>query len=370
MKTILKTAILTLLTAIQAVPTHAMLSQAARRLVAGRNIAGQRIAQNHKKISPVAALRTYASQGNTQHEKDNKYQENQSGSQQSWWQRWRNTIFKSSLATSIGAASRYAYADEKNYFDVAPPAPETSEASRVCYSREEEDSEKPSDSNVSEFEKFVHQFTPPEEIQRTIEANKKQIASILNKKEGRHIAIGVVLGSPHDDTPNIVIKGNDISRIINAERIRTCIEKYNLNKLAVPKKYIYKCDDIRIVIAEHVEIDDTHRIFTLEEIQQLVKLTKKIGYVDWDDSNIIIDKNTNRVTFIDTEDCSFDLLDPSFSSRDRLIRLDNYLNFRGLIDNDTQLWLDHYLYGSPQRERFDNPNLDFEKVKEEWRNKK
>lgn len=102
-----------LLTAGQVVSTYAMLSQMARRLVASQNLAEQHIIQNHKHLSSMAALRTYTSQHNTQHEKHDQQKEKQSDSNannQSWWQRWRKIFAIGSLAT----AGAFACSAQKN----------------------------------------------------------------------------------------------------------------------------------------------------------------------------------------------------------------------------------------------------------------
>ena len=385
MKRKLQSSILMLLAATQAVPAHAMwarISQAlfrssmpATRLTANsvnRPVIRQ---QNFSTTRPnllartLAAQQLNASQNNNSQSHDN---DNARNEQQSWWQRWRTALFKSSIGMTVAAACGYISADEKNCFAAELPAPEIPEASRVCYSQGDEDSEKCSDANISEFEKFVRQFAPPEEIRRTIEANKKEI---LRKR------FGFFAGSSIDGSRDIFVKGNDICRIINAERMRKCIKQNNLHALAVPKKYIYKLDDQWIVVAKYVKGNHEQRKFTLEEVQQLAILAAETVYSDWHANNIIIDKNTGKITLIDTEDRSFGGYLSRINPDKAILSLKLFAKSKKLMDKPTETWLENHsteidnrIYNDYQSiqhsRRFDSIDLDFEKVKEEWRAQK
>jgi hypothetical protein len=99
------------------------------------------------------------------------------------------------------------------------------------------------------LEAFAKKYAPPAHVVKFIENNKKQIMDLSGEhKEKQSKAFGYL-----KECPDVYFKGTRVDRLINAERMRSCIEKYNL-KLKVVKKYIYNVDGAWIVLADRVDI--------------------------------------------------------------------------------------------------------------------
>ena len=109
----------------------------------------------------------------------------------------------------------------------------------------------------------------------------------------------------------LYFKGHDITRIINAERLRACIKEHNLTCLNVVKKYVYPVGDKLAVFAEKVIPNRTLLPVTLEEIKQCQTCMTVSGYTDWGFPPIsgsglnIMRDHTGKLIFIDTEGRSF-----------------------------------------------------------------
>lgn len=148
-------------------------------------------------------------------------------------------------------------------------------------------------------------YPVPPQIQRIISVDEKYF---VDKQFGKT-----------EKLPSYFLKGQNASRVFHAERLRACIEKYNLTCLSVPRKYIYKTHNTnykdigfvfavqRLIIADYIEGDET-RDFSQEEVEQITLLIRKTGICDicgFGASNIIRTQ-TGKLVFIDTEENSFD----------------------------------------------------------------
>jgi len=124
-------------------------------------------------------------------------------------------------------------------------------------------------------------------------------------------------------------KGNEYDRIVNAERLRYVISKYNLNCFAVAKKYLHKDPTgLYRVCSEKISSSSEGFYFdsiTPEEYNQLIKLIEITGYTDLTSFNFIRNIDTGKITFIDTEDRSFACyVDASCNFKSRFLDLRGY----------------------------------------------
>ncbi|MDF1683350.1 MAG: hypothetical protein P1U36_01710 [Legionellaceae bacterium] len=99
-----------------------------------------------------------------------------------------------------------------------------------------------------------------------------------------------------------------IDRIINEERMKNIIENEHLDLLGVSSHSLLLKKETLIVICP--EIEDTRSgwdkvIFSLDETIQIIKLIKHTGYCDFKGYNIIREKLSQKLIFIDLEDTSF-----------------------------------------------------------------
>lgn len=164
---------------------------------------------------------------------------------------------------------------------------------------------------------------------------KRQCVAPLSERYNRYvlkikqcIAYCGLIHNPHSDfenfcfmhrlpegilTKNMCEKGNDIRRIINADRMRACIAQYKLNRLHVPYKYLVKKEDGYHVYAERIINHDPKEPLSLQVVQQLTTLVEKTGYIDLHPGNIFFDEQGD-VYLIDTEDRSFGMFGKGFGS--------------------------------------------------------
>lgn len=173
-------------------------------------------------------------------------------------------------------------------------------------------------SDISETEllqKFAQKYAPPLYICKIIDDNKK---AILKMPYRQFLINGTVWA-----------KGDDINRLINAERMRSCILKNNLTCLDVAKKYAYCINGQWKLFVEWIEGREPGDFLDYES-KQLRILERETGFVDYgmDKPNVLRTSN-GKLVFIDTEDISF--------------------------NSDK--------HAIPNSDRFDSPDMNFEKIK-------
>jgi hypothetical protein len=225
--------------------------------------------------------------------------------------------------------------------------------------------------NYPELAKFIKKYGLPNIFTKKAEQNKEYF---------ENYSYGTV-----SNLPNFFLKGSDINRIINAERARRCIEINNLDQLDVPRKYLGKIGDLWRVFAEKIKPLTESRVISLLEIQQLTTLAEETGFRDWNEDNWRYDKNNSKFTCIDTEDNSFAIgrirgvegMDLPFHCKANYVM--SLLTFEEYMEPKAQEWLIHRieeLINSPEgiaedkplfaNKKYDDPEIDFEKVKEEF----
>jgi hypothetical protein len=215
----------------------------------------------------------------------------------------------------------------------------------------------------NELKKFAKKFAPPADIIKAIEETPQwpHIDFIQSKA----------------NNPSIYIKSNQIDRIINAYRMKKCFALYNLHCLSVADKYFYD----GFVISKAIEID-THKTIqhiSDTEIKQLKKFQKQMGYMDVHHGNIKRNKNTGKLTFIDTEDRSFagSAYWSDKSEQECIKVLYSSLYSSISVKSRKSLKKGHKKINSKQSstkknflvesKRFDSCDIDFEKVKQEFK---
>jgi len=144
-------------------------------------------------------------------------------------------------------------------------------------------------STQADFERFVKKHQPPEPIRSLIDANRADLEHKYFKRIKK--------------IPGLMIKGYDITRVINAQRMRRCIEMFNLDQLDVAQKYFYKVGETWRIFACYVEPHSEQPLLNLIQVQQLAKLAEETGFRDWY-PNWYFDKR-GKFTCIDMEDRSF-----------------------------------------------------------------
>lgn len=176
-----------------------------------------------------------------------------------------------------------------------------------------------------------------------------------------------------------------IERLINAERMRECIKRHKLHRLAVTEKYLHKsvcgCQwklYVRWIAEPQCQQDQQpcSYAFDLELVQQLAKLAEETGFYDWQKTNWLFDYDDGisvqgKLTFIDTENRSFQVGENyKWYFVESLFQLGEYMS------QDAQQWLvqrvaDLKLSAEgniislplPCNTQFDDPAINIENVK-------
>ena len=165
-------------------------------------------------------------------------------------------------------------------------------------------------------------------------------------------------------------------RAINARRLSKCIQENNLD-IEVPQKYLYKVNGEWRVVAKALDIDQfsmhpNGEKISLKEVQDLTCLTKEVCLADVTTGNIVRNKQTGKVAFIDTEALSFQ----DNATKSECV---SYLNdgLEMYMTREGKEWAKNHrymLYSSKEGsnkvvslEHFKNENgIDLERAKEEW----
>lgn len=171
------------------------------------------------------------------------------------------------------------------------------------------------------------------------------------------------------------IKGSQFSRVINAARAQKIIEINSLNRLAVPRKSLIKDQNRWIVVAENIQGDPVTDI-THEEIIQLITFVEKTGFQDFhsDDMNMLRDKKTGKIIFIDTEDQSFKPI-----SNKRLLIANMIQKINTIMESKAYTVATQYLQSLqyrkyipdtmllPNNKNYDNPDINLLEVRQEYK---
>jgi hypothetical protein len=151
------------------------------------------------------------------------------------------------------------------------------------------------------LEKFAQKYAPPEHVVKFIEQNKKRVMSLYSGEwvKARGTAFGYI-----PECPDVYFKGMNIERLINAERMRTCIKQHQLD-LGVAKKYIYNINGTWIVIAEHITCHSHPCCISSNEFKHLYDIAIKTSYWDWNFGSNWLRNEKGLLVCCDTEDISF-----------------------------------------------------------------
>lgn len=200
-----------------------------------------------------------------------------------------------------------------------------------------------------------------------------------------------VISNKVQNLPYIMVKGASFDRLVNADRMRRCIEMNNLDRLMVPQKYIYKNGNDWGVAVLKIDICDRPLHFSLADIQQMYILAIETGYRDWKLNCNSQEYNQYRNYFydqqgmivcIDTEDLSYQVSGYGI----QYLPFDckaNYasslLYYKDTMDEDALNWLTakveellkspdaftEYL-SLPYNTKYDDPSINIPKTREEY----
>ena len=159
------------------------------------------------------------------------------------------------------------------------------------------------------------------------------------------------------------IKGSEIDRIINAQRMIKYLKDHALNNFKVVSECLtYSGKDIS-VISNKIDIGNQDKELSLQDVKQLVKIGQETGYWDWQFGRNLIRDSQGKFIFVDTEDISYgpnldslpDILSleekklSAYNKAQRVMILASYLN---IMDEQAQQWIIEKL------DSYDRPDVD------------
>ncbi len=124
----------------------------------------------------------------------------------------------------------------------------------------------------------------------------------------------IIKAVPPQHASSVFAKAINVGRVRCAQEIAQVVEKYNLQHVIVPQKFLYhlpgtpyKLTDANyIVIAQKLELVDEKLVprlwdvLNVEQEDELAKVIKKVGYFDVSEDNICFTTD-GKIAFIDTE---------------------------------------------------------------------
>jgi len=211
--------------------------------------------------------------------------------------------------------------------------------------------------NNKAFKAFVERYSPPLDLYNQWITQEQQIANYRTQ---------------FIKLKDFVIKGRNISRIINVARIKNYLKDKKYVMVDVPKKYIFLADNTWMIIAQEIHKTKEKISIDVEQIKELADLVNEFMFSDFEGSNIIMGED-GKLYLIDIEDKSFEPSRFLFSSDDRLCsnkigilrQLRSYL--KGAMTEPAEQWLNDYIESVKQRYRnseqlcstiFDRTDLD------------
>jgi len=157
---------------------------------------------------------------------------------------------------------------------------------------------------------YIRKYAVDPEIAAILDAHHDDIARVLRKAADAGRTEHTTWNFPW--LPNYMVKLN-IKRITGMERIKKCIEEYNLDLITVPDKRLYHIkgrptslsSKNYLVVVKMSETDPHRKPLSLRHMQQIITLMKKSTYISFSASNYIRTYH-DKIVMIDTES-NFDI---------------------------------------------------------------
>lgn len=223
------------------------------------------------------------------------------------------------------------------------------------------------------LEPYYYYETQEECLKRLKVFNDAQVFKFLDRYScSEDIENKIVETRLNEDWKSFYLKGQRIDRLINAIRLKRFLESHNLDKIGVAEKcWSKKFQQVVSIGVPSVHID---KPISLSELQQLVKVAERAGFLDWHRLNVLRD-NLGRHVFIDTEDSSF------FKRRGVILSVEHMLrgckrNYLDTFDLEPEAaeWLEQKLLevtGSDKKpnslasnSEYDDADINFEEIKD------
>ncbi len=200
---------------------------------------------------------------------------------------------------------------------------------------------------------YIDTYAVDPSIEVLLDAHAHTLARKIDKLHGKRLrhALGVW---QFDWLPGYYVKYG-VERIKGVDRLKRCIDNYNLTLLAVPDKRLYHIpgrskaltNDNYVIVVPAIEKHPVHQPLSVEEVTQLCTLIKKTGYMDMTDTN-----------YRRAPDGKIYLTDTEGFNKDRIIK--GFLRMVGTehdLNNDYTIPALKYLFSEIKHHLQNNPHL-------------
>ncbi len=135
-----------------------------------------------------------------------------------------------------------------------------------------------------------------------------QRAGFFNKDggKGRH-RFSAVSGNlvPVAHETEFFIKGSEIDRVINAERLKAYLRRKGFDNFKVASECLHYTGQSVEILSPAIKLGNQDKKLSLQEVQQILQIAQDTGYWDWQFGRNLIRDHNNHLVFVDTEDLSF-----------------------------------------------------------------
>jgi hypothetical protein len=148
--------------------------------------------------------------------------------------------------------------------------------------------------------------------------DNKQIQSYQNSKmyqhagffnrdnEGRH-QFSAVSGNlvPVANETQFFIKGSEIDRVINAERLKSYLKRKGFGNFKVASECLHYTGQSVEILSPLIKLGNQDTKISLDEVKQILQIAQDTGYSDWQFGKNLMRDYLGHLVFVDTEDISF-----------------------------------------------------------------
>ena len=177
-----------------------------------------------------------------------------------------------------------------------------------------------------------------------------QQAGFFNRNgAGRH-NFSAVSGNlvPVAHETQFFIKGSEIDRVINAERLKVYLKKKGFHNFKVAPECLHYTGQSVEILSPAIKLGNQDKKISLDEIQKIWQIAVDTGYWDWQFGRNWMRDHQDNLVCVDTEDISFlfakEIADDrakEIMSRSKINRLGSlFMFYKGSMDQAAYNWLD------------------------------
>lgn len=181
-----------------------------------------------------------------------------------------------------------------------------------------------------------------------------QQAGFFNRdKQGRH-QFSAVSGNlvPVANETQFFIKGSEIDRVINAERLKSYLRRKGFGNFKVASECLHYTGQSVEILSPLIKLGNQDTKISLDEVKQILQIAQDTGYWDWQFGKNLMRDHLGHLVFVDTEDISFSCgkeIPLSLSGIDEMRRskidkiVQIFMSYQDAMNDEAKNWLQEQL---------------------------